>query len=483
MAPIAHLLCWIFIVVLLVRDSRRRVGVSLATWVPTLMLIVLSTRSPGDWLGLYGGASSGFANDRSGNPIDQIFYAGVIAASLAISLIRGVKWGKIFPANSALMAFYGYFILSSIWSTYPADSLIRILKDFGGTIIVISVILSEKKPLEAIRAVYARCACILIPLSAYLVKFSPLGKQYARAGEVTYIGAAVQKNSFGELLLVFMFFLIWDHLETRSGKGDKRVRLWSGLRWDTVVLLLIGIWLLELSNSQTSFVSLLMGLALVLRTGWLASPKVSRLVLAVALSLPILLLCTQEFSSVFTPLLESLGRDATFTGRTDIWKHITFTTVNPLIGAGFWNFWGGPGGRAIQIAMDTGVPNAHDGYLDIFLDGGLIGIFLLSCVLISCGWRLIKNLALHRYYQVGFAMLIIAIVHNVTETSFGRPSPLWFTTLLMIVNFPGLLDKLRRKPARASARSESKVETHSRVKPQPAVVDDLYRVRLCQETV
>jgi exopolysaccharide production protein ExoQ len=480
MAPIAHLFCWTFIVFLLVRDSKRRAPVSATTWIPTLMLLVLATRSPADWLGLNAAQATNFANDRSGNLVDQVFFAAVIVASLIVARSRRVKWTKVFAANVALMLFYGYFVISCLWSYYPVDSLIRVLKDFGATVVVISVILSDKKPLEALRAVYVRCACVLIPLSADLVKFSPLGKQYARNGDVTYIGAAVQKNSFGELLLVFMMFLVWDHLEGRSVVAAKR--LWSGLRWETLVLLVMGIWLLQLSDSQTSFVSLLMGLALVLRTGWLASRGVSRLVFVVALSLPLLLLCTQEFSSVFTPLLESLGRDPTFTGRTDIWKHITFTTVNPLIGTGFWSFWGGPGGRAIQVAMQTAVPNAHDGYLDVFLDGGLIGVFLLSCVLISSGRRLIRDLPLHRYYRLGFAFLIIAMVHNVTETSFGRLSPLWFTMLIAILDFPMLRAKLNSTAVREGLASKSEVRRPDMVESQPRI-DDVLGVGLRQEII
>jgi exopolysaccharide production protein ExoQ len=437
----------------------------------------LATRSPGDWLGLHADRAT---NNGPGNSIDQVFFASVIAASFVVAWSRRVKWSKVFAANVAIMLFYGYFVASCLWSHSPLDSLIRVLKDFGANIVVISVILSDKKPLEALRAVYVRCACVLIPLSADLVKFSPLGRQYARNGDVTYVGAAVQKNSFGELLLVFMMFLVWDHLETRSVVGAKR--LWRGLRWDTLVLLLMGFWLLQLSDSQTSFVSLLMGLALLLRTGWLASRRVSRLVFMVALSLPLLLLCTQEFSSVFTPLLQSLGRDPTFTGRTDIWKHITFTTVNPLIGAGFYNFWGGPGGNAIREAMQTGVPNAHDGYLDIFLDGGLIGVFLLSCVLVTSGRRLIRLLPQHRYYRLGFAFLIIAIVHNVTETSFGRLSPLWFTTLLVMLDFPMLRAKLNSVTVRGSQVPKSEAKRPNDIESQPQATDVL-GVRLPQEIV
>lgn len=470
MAPVAHLLCWAFIAFLLVHDSMHRVSLSAATWIPTLTLLVLSSRTPGEWLAQ--STSNGAAL------IDQIFFALMIVASLIVAYLRRVNWRKVFAANIPLVLFYVYFIISVLWSSTPLDSLIRVLKDLGATIIVISVILSEKKPLEAVRAVYVRCACVLIPLSALLVRFSPLGKEYARNGDVTYTGAAVQKNSFGELLLILMFFLIWDHLEERWMAGAKRP--WWRVRWDRLVLLLIAIWLLNLSQSNTSFLSLIIGLALVLRTGWLASRGVSRLVLVIALSLPVLLLCTQEFRSLFNPVLEMLGRDATFTGRTDIWQHVTLNTVNPLFGAGYYNFWGGPGGKAISEAMNTRIPNGHDGYLDIFLDGGLVGLFLLTYVLISSGRRLIKIIPLHRFNKLRFAFLIIAIIHNLMESSFGRLSALWFTTLLMLVEFPSVRDKLNSVPARNAAASGARKPDTADSQPQ---ADSVFGVGLRQEIV
>jgi hypothetical protein len=38
--------------------------------------------------------------------------------------------------------------------------------------------------------------------------------------------------------------------------------------------------------------------------------------------------------------------------------------------------------------------------------------------------------------RVRFAFLIVAILHNLTESSFARMGLMWFTTLLMIYEFP-----------------------------------------------
>jgi len=40
-------------------------------------------------------------------------------------------------------------------------------------------------------------------------------------------------------------------------------------------------------------------------------------------------------------VLHALGRDATLTGRTDIWRAVIPLCPNPLIGAGFESFWNG----------------------------------------------------------------------------------------------------------------------------------------------
>ncbi|HWZ99314.1 MAG TPA: O-antigen ligase family protein [Candidatus Dormibacteraeota bacterium] len=454
MASYAYLLCAAFIVYLLVYDHRHRTSVSITTWIPVIMLFVLSTRTPLQWMSAGQDASYGFAPDRSGNFLDQLFLASFIGISFIISLVRGVSWGKVIAANLALVVLYAYFTLSVAWSYSPADSLIRVVKDFGSTVIVISLMWSEKKPLEAIRAVYVRCAYVLIPLSAVLVRFSAIGKGYSHDGETVFCGAATTKNTLGELLLISILFLLWDHVENRRAAGAKQ-QFWRGITWHLLVLLFLGFWLLEVSQSKTSLVALLIALALAFRTGWLASQSVSRLVFGAALMYPVLALSIQKLQPIFAPILGALGRDATFTGRTNIWQHITFNTVNPVIGAGFWNFWGGPGGKAIEGIMQTGIPNAHDGYLDIYLDGGLIGVFLLACVLIACGRRLIKNLPTDRFTKLKYAFFIAAIFHNVTESSFARPSGMWFTIVLALITFP-----VRQQEVETSPEPEDKLVRH-----------------------
>jgi exopolysaccharide production protein ExoQ len=436
MAPFALFLSLILSALLVVRDCRRRPSVSAAIWIPTLLMLILGSRPVSLWLG---GPQIG-GNDAERSTVDQAFHFTVLAGSFVISSSRRVNWRKHFAANPTIMLLYIFFAISILWSGDPLGSSKRLFKDFG-LLFSIAVILSEKDPMQAMRAVYVRCACVLFPLSVVFIRYYPsLGREYGRGGDALYSGVTTQKNSLGEIVLVFGLFLIWDHLEARS-VGAKHV--WGWISWDRLILMLMGVWLLNISQSKTALVCLLIGVALI-TSRWLASRMISRIVLMVALSVPFLMFFVQRFSSVIAPLVEALGRNMTFTGRTDIWEHINLTTVNPIIGAGYWNFWGGEGGRAIVRIMQVPVPNAHCGYLDIYLDGGVMGLVVLFCMLIASGWRLTANLRTSRYQRVRFAVLIAMIIYKLSESTFLRLGPIWFTTLLALIVFPSLKTTMRK---------------------------------------
>jgi O-antigen ligase len=432
--------CLLFIAFLLVRDSRRRDSLSAAIWLPTFFLLILGSRSVSLWLGgSQNWSGAGLANNAEGNPLDQIFFFSAITSCLFIATLRHVKWRKLVAANVPLLLFYLFFAVSVAWSEDPVGSTKRLFKDFG-LLFVISLILSEKDPLEAVRAIYVRCACVLFPLSVVFIKWFPnMARSFAVDGQIMYTGVTTQKNSLGETVLVFGLFIVWDYLETRPTKWQC-----SRFPWVHVLLLVMGFWLLQMCQSKTALLCLLMGTALMVRGGWFASKMFSRLVLLGALSLPYLLFFATRFNSVIAPIVESVGRDMTFTGRTDIWQHITSTTVNPLIGAGYWNFWGGTGGLRVNEQMHALIPNAHNGYVDIYLDGGAIGLILLFFMLAAYGRRLMKGLRRDRFQKLRFAMLIVVIVYNLSESMYARVSPVWFTTLLVLIDFPSLKAAVRK---------------------------------------
>ena len=95
------------------------------------------------------------------------------------------------------------------------------------------------------------------------------------------------------------------------------------------------------------------------------------------------------FSIAPVAILEALGRDATLTGRTDIWLVLAEQIeARPWTGYGYGAFWDGVYGPAYWVRERTQwpVPTAHNGWLEIALGIGLPGIILMAVsLLISIG--------------------------------------------------------------------------------------------------
>jgi exopolysaccharide production protein ExoQ len=84
-------------------------------------------------------------------------------------------------------------------------------------------------------------------------------------------------------------------------------------------------------------------------------------------------------------LLEMMGKDATLTGRTDIWEYVIPDIYQrPVLGWGYAAFWTteNPAAWKISDILRWWVPQAHNGVLEILLSVGLFGlifyVFLLG---------------------------------------------------------------------------------------------------------
>jgi O-antigen ligase len=137
-------------------------------------------------------------------------------------------------------------------------------------------------------------------------------------------------------------------------------------------------------------------------------------------------------------LSEALGRGPELSGRTGLWGELLALDTHPILGVGFESFWLGDDrlqqlheGRAFQ-------PNeAHNGYLEIYLTLGLIGLFILIGLIIATFWRiragLFRNFEWGRY-RLGF--LAAVVLYNWTEAAFKTFQPIWFVFYIIAMGYP-----------------------------------------------
>ena len=107
------------------------------------------------------------------------------------------------------------------------------------------------------------------------------------------------------------------------------------------------------------------------------------------------------------------GRDATLTGRTQVWASLVpILMKSPIVGGGFGVFWTPERRDLFQIS------GAHNGYLDVLLGLGFVGIFLVSIFFISSCRKAHRELSHDFDWGVlWICFIIMSVVHNMGESS------------------------------------------------------------------
>jgi exopolysaccharide production protein ExoQ len=428
---LALVLCYCFIGWLLRKDMQwRKVGAK-GLLIPGIWLAIIGSRPVSEWFA-YGRGET----NLEGNPINTVLFAVLIGSALLILSRRGLDWGTFFRQNKILILIYLYFAIGMVWSDQPLVSFKRVFKDFG-CVLVALIFLTEQKPAEAIRAVMVRISYILFPLSLVFGKYFPaIGRNYSVSGEPMFTGVTTQKNSLGQIVLVFGLILLWDLIELRKDPSSRDGSA-KGQKWIHIGMLLLSAWLLIRCDSQTSLVCLILGLFVFWGSSRLLKMPNGKGILVSCLIAAILLRTLDQSLGMSDVLIRALGRNPSLTGRTDIWRAVLEQKTDPLVGDGFNIFWDTAKGYAAQTAVRARIQSSHNGYLEMYLDGGLFGIALLVLFLFAAGRRTINRaFAKVPLGQMGLVFWIAAIIYNLSESSFLRLDSLWLMLLLFTIEYP-----------------------------------------------
>ncbi|HWU49192.1 MAG TPA: O-antigen ligase family protein [Asticcacaulis sp.] len=83
-------------------------------------------------------------------------------------------------------------------------------------------------------------------------------------------------------------------------------------------------------------------------------------------------------------IFKALGKDPTLTGRTEIWASLMrLSDKHPWLGYGYKAFWTPTSIPAAVVRKETGwgVPSAHNGWLDLLIQIGWLGVILFGATL------------------------------------------------------------------------------------------------------
>jgi|CXWL01.1.fsa_nt_gi exopolysaccharide production protein ExoQ len=349
--------------------------------------------------------------------LPQIFYRG--------------QW-VIKPSKDILLpaAIIIYSIASAVWSRHP-DITLRIGLEFG-SLICCSLIIARIIQINAF--IKGVTLGMFISLAIVFISAGSIQTESALTGSLgskNQVGMNSEIGFFCALLCLFIFKEYW-----------KKILI-------ILPAMVFFAGCLFLSKSSTSTLSLAAMIAVSFFAYILT--KFSRNFRMVILILTILLggvIAAIGFSSNLQELgLKAVGKDATLTGRTELWdagKKIGMQ--NPIFGVGLGAFWvaGTPEAERIWfnffIANKTGF-HFHNLFINIFVDLGIIGVTLWGLMYISTFLKsfryLLKNdTSIESMFYVGmsFMYFVRAFVESDTTGPYGTGPLLFFYIVFSVAS-------------------------------------------------
>jgi exopolysaccharide production protein ExoQ len=413
-------------------NRDKSIRTSKALWLPVAYLWILESRPVSVWLGM---DSSGTGDVQlEGSPIDAAIFGILLIAAICVLVHRGRRTFTFLTANGPILVYFLFCLLSILWSDFPGVAFKRWIKAIGDLLMIL-IVVTDEQPIAALSRLFSRTSFILVPFSILFIKYYPyLGRGFdAWTGQPMNNGVTLNKNLLGVDTFVLLLGVLSSVLALLRPDEMPPHRGRHLLAQGT--LLALGISLLITAHSATSLVCFVLGAGLMLTTRLRfmrrrpAAVHVLVLVLTVSASLVMLL-------GGGASAAQALGRNSTLTGRTEIWAAVIPMAPNPLVGAGFESFWLSPRVHQRLAQLIPGLPlnEAHNGYIEVYLQLGWVGLALIGLIFIS-GYRR-SVMAFRRAPALGslmIAYILASMVYSVTEAGFRMLDPIWIFFLLAVI--------------------------------------------------
>lgn len=428
-ALIATLICLIFIFYLFWMERRESRDQSPALWIPIVWMILATSRSVSQWLGM-DAATDPLAAYADGSPLDRAVYLALIIVGIIVLLSRKPDWNAILTRNKWLWLYFAFCLISILWSDEALVSFKRWVKALG-TVVMVLIIMTDNRPYDALGVCLRRLSFILIPLSILFIRYYP---EYGRAyhfDQVMYTGVATSKNTLGQLCLVSGIYFSWCLLLARS--NEYRAGGYRRMLFD-VLFISMTVWVLYNANSATSLLCLIIGICLFVVGKMPVFVQKPNRLLALFLVACVFFGLLEYLFDLNNLIIGGLGRETDLTTRVPLWSMLLAWDINPWIGTGYENFWSGE--RMLAIWKEwPGIIQAHNGYLDVYLNVGLIGLSLIL-ITIAIGLRnaIIQTKCDHAVGVLKLTLIVVAILYNWTEAAI---KPISNIMMLMVI---GILD-------------------------------------------
>lgn len=368
--------------------------------------------------------SSGNEGGTEGDARTQVLLAALYFTVAVFAVLQFRKTMQSFFRNPALLGLLLLACASPVWAEASDLASRRVLALVGTTLF--GVVLATRYSLDQQLKVLQWAFRIGAISSLFLGIGSP-GRVFSAVGGGGGIrGVFPHKNILGGAMAL-AFLVEWYLRET-------------GMRAKVLRLLSLGAFgaLLLASDSLTSILTVVsaLGVTWVFRVAYarlrIPLPAIVLCLIAVTLSMALVGVGTGDVTG-------SMGRSSDMTGRTELWQAVAQTIMErPLLGFGFSGFWNGASSSSLVVEHQIRWAPAysHNGYLEIALSLGLVGLLFVAWMFASGlkrAWRQAKD---GESYLDSWplALFLFVVIHNLAECTIAWQNSLeWGVCVATII--------------------------------------------------
>jgi O-antigen ligase len=379
--------------------------------------------------GLIGPLFADPANPESSDVL-RLIWLPVYAVTLVLAVARPGAMMSTLTRNWLILAVTMMTLVSVVWSIDPDTTLRRSFALIMTTLF--GLWLASRWNWRELILLIASTFGILAVLSVVMALAVPsLGIDHdVHAG--AWKGLWWEKNTLGAVMG-------WGAISAYAAIqfDPKRRFIWMGVAVLCTALIM-------LSTSKTALLAWLLGtggaigIALCRKGFGFATLMLFLALTGGALFALILAIAPLEF-------LELLGRDATLTGRTDIWAILSRQIAeDPWLGYGYKAFWSVEEGPVYWVRAGTSwpVPTAHNGWIEVALAIGIPGMLMMAVVFLSAAVRALGRLfrGTEAYWALPYIALIAVV--SVSESNLMQQNSMGW--VLFVATAAKLADRRAR---------------------------------------
>lgn len=375
-------------------------------------------------------ATSDLSSQTSQNsPVLLAIQSVIQALSLLLIIARWKSSVITAIRGKVLWLLLGLALVSFLWSNVSDFTLRRSLVLLGtswfGLYLAARYRLKEQLHLLAWALGIAALLSVVVTLA--FPSFGLMSKMHHGA----WRGIFQHKNPLGRAMdlgaLVFLLLAI-------STRTYLSYIMWAGFG--------LSVSLVLLSTSKTALVLLLTLLLL------LPLYKALRWNYTLVLPFFITIICVSAGTSIllmdnWENILAGMGREATFTGRTVIWTAVLDKIwEHPWLGYGFAGFWGSTQEELLNNIVLRDAAHSHNGFLDLWLNLGLLGLLLFLLTLLAAYSRAVYWARFTKTAPGLWPLMFLTFLFlsNLSEISILDPSSIFW--VLYVTVYFSLFEKM-----------------------------------------